>query len=293
MRPDKKKFGADRSSTSGKDGAGKGKFDPKKKFGRDSKPFDKSKGRSFKSKEVKAPSGDDLVRLNKYISNSGVCSRREADELIANGEITVNGEVVKVLGTKVKRSDKVAYNGTLLRGEQNVYILVNKPKDYITTLKDPQGRRTILELIRGACDERVYPVGRLDRNTTGLLLMTNDGELAAKLTHPSNNVRKVYHVELDRNVKPEDLQMLIDGIELEDGLAKADSAAYPDPSEKNIVGVELHSGKNRVVRRMFDALGYTVKKLDRVMFADLTKREVPRGKWRMLTDKEISYLKML
>ena len=235
---------------------------------------------------------DDPVRLNKFIANSGLCSRRDADELIKDGAITVNGEVVTEMGVKVSRTDKVMYGDKVLSGEQLVYVLLNKPKDYITTMRDPQGRRTVRDLVKNACKERIYPVGRLDRNTTGLLLLTNDGEMADKLTHPRNEITKIYHVELDKAVKPSDLEQLRTGVELEDGEVHADNATYVQ-GEKRQVGLELHSGKNRVVRRMFEALGYEVLRLDRVMFAGLTKKEVPRGRWRMLTEKEVGYLRML
>ncbi len=267
------------------------KFEKEKKsfkFDKKDKPFSK---KSSKSEPAKRPSKNDLVRLNKYIANSGVCSRREADKLIEQGLIMVNGEVVTELGTKIKFGDKVQYEGNYLRGEQHVYLLMNKPKDFITTSKDPQGRKTVMDLIGSKCKERVYPVGRLDRNTTGLLMLTNDGELASKLTHPKHEIKKLYQVETDIPVKPSDLDLLVSGITLEDGDAKADNAAYA--GGKNIIGVELHSGKNRIVRRMFAELGYEVKKLDRVMFAGLTKKDIPRGKWRFLTDKEVAYLKML
>ncbi len=267
------------------------KFQKKDKSSKFEKPKKSFSKKSAKAEPAKRPSKNDLVRLNKYIANSGVCSRREADKLIEQGLITVNGEVITELGTKIKFGDKVQYEGKYLRGEQHVYLLMNKPKDFITTSKDPQGRKTVMDLVGSKCKERVYPVGRLDRNTTGLLMLTNDGDLASKLTHPKNEIGKLYQVETDIPVKPEDLDALMTGITLEDGDAKADNAAYA--GGKNIIGVELHSGKNRIVRRMFAELGYEVKKLDRVMFAGLTKKDIPRGKWRFLTDKEIAYLKML
>ena len=237
-------------------------------------------------------SEDDLVRLNKFIANSGLCSRREADDLIVSGVITVNGKKVTQLGTKVKRTDKIMCGSQLLKGEKLVYILLNKPKDYITTSHDPQGRKTVLDLVKSAGKERIFPVGRLDRNTTGLLLLTNDGELTDKLTHPKYEVKKLYQVETDKSVKPTDLVQLIEGVELEDGEVNADNASYVN-GVKNQIGVELHSGKNRVVRRMFENLGYKVDKLDRVMFAGLSKKDLPRGKYRVLTEKEISFLKMM
>lgn len=234
------------------------------------------------------------IRLNRFISMAGIASRREADELITAGLIMVNGELVTELGTKVRPGDDVRYNGERIRNEKHVYILLNKPKDYITTADDPEERQTVMELIAGACKERVYPVGRLDRNTTGLLLFTNDGDLAKHLTHPSSRVRKIYHVELDKNVKVADMRRLQEGVELEDGISSVDDVSYEgDGSNKKSVGVELHSGKNRVVRRLFEALGYEVKKLDRVGFAGLTKKDLPRGRWRVLDEREVGFLKMM
>jgi 23S rRNA pseudouridine2605 synthase len=237
--------------------------------------------------------GTDLIRLNKYISNSGICSRREADDMITAGVISVNDEIITRLGTKISPTDVVKYNNETLRRERNVYVLLNKPKDYITTVDDPEKRNTVMELVADACKERIYPVGRLDRNTTGVLLFTNDGELTKKLTHPSSNIKKVYHVELDRNVKAVDLDKIAGGIELEDGMAYVDAVAYDDPVDKSHIGIELHSGKNRIVRRIFETLEYEVRKLDRVYFAGLTKKDLPRGRWRFLTEMEVSSLKML
>lgn len=236
----------------------------------------------------------DFIRLNKYISNSGLCSRREADRLIEAGKIKVNGKVVKELGAKVHPEDKVQYGKKILNPEKQQYILLNKPKDVITTMEDPEGRRTVREYIRGACPERIVPVGRLDRNTTGLILLTNDGQLADKLTHPSSNVRKIYEVHTDSPVLKDDLLKMASGLELEDGFIRADAVAWVEPEhDKRIVGVEIHSGKNRIVRRMFEHLGYKVKKLDRTQFAGLTKKNLPRGKYRFLTKNEINYLKMI
>ena len=244
----------------------------------------------------KASDGPDLsgeVRLNRFIAMAGLGSRREADDLITAGLISVNGKLVTELGSKVKPGDDVRYNGERIRNEKHVYLLLNKPKDYITTVEDPNERKTVMELIEGACAERVYPVGRLDRNTTGLLLFTNDGDLARYLTHPSSRVKKIYSVELDKNLKVSDSRQLMEGVELEDGISRVDDIAYDgDGSNKKVVGVELHSGKNRVVRRLFEALGYEVKKLDRVGFAGLTKKDLPRGRWRFLDEKEIGFLKM-
>jgi len=236
---------------------------------------------------------DDPIRLNRYIANSGVCSRREADKLIEQGKIKVNGEIVTELGFKVKRSDDVEYEGKSLVPEKKVYLLLNKPKDTVTTSKDPQGRRTVIDLVKKASKERIYPVGRLDRNTTGVLMFTNDGDMAKKLAHPSSNVQKIYHVFLNKPFTKNDFETLLDGVELEDGFIKPDDLSYPEPSEKNQVGIEIHSGKNRIVRRIFAHLGYKVTKLDRVYFAGLTKKNLNRGHWRFLTDKEVSFLQML
>ena len=242
-----------------------------------------------------APKKDDgTVRLNKYIANAGICSRREADVLIASGAVSVNGEVVTQMGYKVKPTDVVNYGGERLVSEKKRYVLLNKPKGYITTSDDPQERKTVMMLVENACTERIYPVGRLDRNTTGVLLFTNDGDMAKKLTHPSTGARKIYHVELDKNLTHADMQRMFDGIMLEDGEIAVDDVQYVGNGEhKNIVGVVLHSGRNRIVRRIFEAMGYEVCKLDRVVFAGLTKKDLPRGHWRILTEKEVSFLKML
>ncbi|MDD6516374.1 MAG: pseudouridine synthase [Prevotella sp.] len=231
------------------------------------------------------------IRLNKYLANAGVCSRREADEYIQKGEVTVNGQVVTELGTKVKRSDEVKFHDQPVTIEKKVYILLNKPKDCVTTSDDPQQRKTVMDIVKDACPERIYPVGRLDRNTTGVLLLTNDGELASKLTHPKFLKKKVYHVFLDKNVAVEDLQKIADGIELEDGEVHADAIEYADESDHSQVGIEIHSGKNRIVRRIFEHLGYHVVKLDRVQFAGLTKKNLRRGDWRFLTEQEVEMLR--
>ncbi|MFU8844422.1 MAG: pseudouridine synthase [Bacteroidales bacterium] len=250
------------------------------------KPFSKDKRRTGEFRS-------EMVRLNKYIANAGVCSRREADQLILSGIIKVNGKVVTDLGTKVNLTDKVQYDNKVLKPEKKNYILLNKPKGFITTTDDPFDRKTVMFLVKNACRERVYPVGRLDRNTTGLLLLTNDGELAKKLTHPRHKIPKIYHVTLDKNLKKADFQKIMDGINLEEGFIKVDGIAYVKEAEHHKeIGVELHSGLNRVVRRIFESLDYQVVKLDRVSFAGLTKKDVPRGKWRFLTDKEVSFLKM-
>jgi 23S rRNA pseudouridine2605 synthase len=242
--------------------------------------------------QFKKQTDDDVLRLNRYIANAGICSRREADELIQAGQITVNGTIVTEMGYKVKRADVVKYGKKLLNPERMVYLLINKPKDYITTTEDPDDRRTVMDLVAGACEERIYPVGRLDRNTTGLLLLTNDGELAKKLTHPSSNIKKIYQAELDKPITTEDFEAMQAGFELEDGFVKPDDLGIVTP-DAMVVGLEIHSGKNRIVRRMFEHFGYEVQKLDRTVFAGLNKKDVPRGKWRFLTEKEVIKLKFL
>ena len=245
-------------------------------------------------KTSSARQDNDLVRLNKYIANAGVCSRREADKLIESGAIKVNGKVVTELGTKVKTGDKVQYGEQILSTEKPVYLLLNKPKDFITTTDDPQERKTVMDLVKRACKERIYPVGRLDKNTTGLLLFTNDGELAKKLIHPSHQIKKVYHVILEKPLTKNDMLKIAGGLELEDGKADVDKIAWVEPEkDKREVGIELHSGKNRIVRRIFENLNYKVYKLDRVMFAGLTKKDLPRGKWRFLSPREVSLLKRI
>lgn len=250
-----------------------------------------------KNTRVKATKGpvksdpEELIRLNKYISNSGVCARREADELIARGLIYVNGTKVTAVGTKVKATDKVEYQGKKLVPGKRVYLLLNKPKGYVTTTKDPHAEHTVLELVRDATQERIYPVGRLDKSTTGVLFFTNDGDLAGKLIHPKYKVKKVYHVFLDKEVTRRDMEVIVSGVELEDGKVSADAISYPDTADKTQVGVEIHSGQNRVVRRIFEHLGYKVTKLDRVFFAGLTKKNLERGTWRHLTDIEVNMLK--
>ncbi len=232
------------------------------------------------------------VRLNKFLANAGVCSRREADEFIQAGVVTVNGNVVTELGTKVLRTDEIKFHEQPVSLEKKVYVLLNKPKDHVTTSDDPQQRKTVMDLVKNACTERIYPVGRLDRNTTGVLLLTNDGDLASKLTHPKFLKKKVYHVYLDKNVTAHDLQQIRDGIMLDDGEIKADAVEYADPVDKKQVGIEIHSGKNRIVRRIFESLGYRVTKLDRVLFAGLTKKNLRRGDWRYLTEEEVDRLRM-
>ena len=232
------------------------------------------------------------VRLNKFLANAGICSRREADEFIQAGVVTVNGQVVTELGTKVLRSDEVKFHDQPVTMEKKVYVLLNKPKDCVTTSDDPQQRKTVMDLVKNACPERIYPVGRLDRNTTGVLLLTNDGELASKLTHPKFLKKKIYHVFLDKNITAHDMQQIAEGINLEDGEIHADAIEYASDKDKSQVGIEIHSGKNRIVRRIFESLGYRVVKLDRVLFAGLTKKNLRRGDWRFLTEKEVDMLRM-
>ena len=232
------------------------------------------------------------VRLNKFLANAGVCSRREADAYIQAGVVSVNGVVVTELGTKVKRTDEIKFHDQNVSLEKKVYVLLNKPKDYVTTSDDPQQRKTVMDLVRNVCPERIYPVGRLDRNTTGVLLLTNDGDLASKLTHPKFLKKKVYHVYLDKNVTAHDMQQIAEGITLDDGDVHADAIEYAHPTDKSQVGIEIHSGRNRIVRRIFESLGYRVVKLDRVQFAGLTKKNLRRGDWRFLTEKEVDMLRM-
>lgn len=235
---------------------------------------------------------DGPIRLNRYISNAGVCSRRDADELISKGLVTVNGEVVTEMGRKVTLNDEVEFNGKRLNPERKVYLLLNKPKGFATTVDDPNARRTVMDLVKTACHERIYPVGRLDIQTTGLLLFTNDGDLAKKLTHPSYEREKVYHVQLDRDLTELDFEKIKKGFSLDDGFIAADDVQLIDPKDKRQVGIEIHSGRNRIVRRIFEHLGYVVEKLDRVVFAGLTKKDLPRGRYRFLTHQEVSFLKM-
>ena len=232
------------------------------------------------------------IRLNKFLANAGVCSRREADEFITAGVVSVNGEVVTELGTKIKRGDEVKFHDQAVSIERKIYVLLNKPKDTVTTSDDPQERRTVMDLVKGACNERIYPVGRLDRNTTGVLLLTNDGDLASKLTHPKFLKKKIYHVHLDKNLTKADMDQIAAGIQLEDGEIHADAISYTDDFKKDQVGIEIHSGKNRIVRRIFESLGYKVVKLDRVFFAGLTKKGLRRGDWRYLSEAEVNYLRM-
>ncbi len=263
------------------------KYNPKARKGKPTK-FSKKP----KDSKQPAPQISGLTRLNKYIANAGVCSRREADQLISLGEVKVNGEVIAEMGFKVKATDKVTYQGRKLHAEKLVYVLLNKPKNFITTTDDPQERRTVMHLTAKACEERIYPVGRLDRNTTGLLLLTNDGELTKKLSHPSHGVQKLYQVDIDKPITDEDFIKIQQGVTLEDGLVKVDEIGLVNGTRMSL-GVQIHIGKNRIVRRIFEHLGYQVVKLDRVMYAGLTKKDLPRGKWRLLSEKEIVKLKYL
>jgi 23S rRNA pseudouridine2605 synthase len=257
---------------------------PKKEFKNSSRPDRPVAKRGFKP--------DEKIRLNRFLANSGVCSRREADTFIQSGCVTVNGKIVSELGSKVAVTDDVRFNGQQLTPERKVYLLLNKPKGFVTTTDDPQERKTVMDLIDNACDERIYPVGRLDKETTGLLLFTNDGDLVKKLTHPSHSRKKIYHVLLDKPLTKNNLLEIAKGIELEDGFVAADAINYVDETDKREIGIEIHSGQNRVVRRIFAHLGYEVQRLDRVYFAGLTKKNLPRGKWRFLTPMEINQLKM-
>ena len=235
---------------------------------------------------------NEQIRLNKYMANAGICSRREADEFITGGKVKVNGNVVTELGTKISRDDVVEFDEKVVTPERKCYVLLNKPKDCVTTSDDPNGRTTVLDLVKNACRERIYPVGRLDRNTTGVLLLTNDGDLASKLTHPKFVKKKIYHVWTDKDIAEEDMQRIADGIELDDGEIHADAISYVSDTDRNQAGIEIHSGRNRIVRRIFESLGYRVTKLDRVYFAGLTKKNLPRGRWRYLTQEEVNYLRM-
>jgi 23S rRNA pseudouridine2605 synthase len=276
------------------------KFQGKKKisFSKDKPKFEgkvkKFDGRSKSPIETTKPSQnqDEKIRLNRFIANAGICSRREADTLISDGVVELNGKTCTELGTKVSFSDTVKVNGKQIEGEKKKYLLLNKPKDFITTMDDEKGRKTVLDLVKKACPERIYPVGRLDRATTGLLLFTNDGQMTKKLTHPSGKIKKIYQVGLDKNMTQKDMMRLVEGVDLEeDGIVTVDKAMYArDGEDKKVVTLELHSGKNRVIRRMMEALGYKVARLDRVQFAGLTKKDIPRARYRFLTEKEIGFL---
>ncbi len=276
---------------------GDAKFGDKKPFKKSFEKRDDERTRSFVQKrrfdKLAKEVPKETIRLNKYIANSGICSRREADELIAQGLVEVNGKVISELGYQVQKTDKVVFDGQGITPEKPVYVLLNKPKGYISTTKDEKARKTVMELVANASPYRVFPVGRLDRSTTGVILLTNDGHLTKKLTHPSFSMKKIYHVTLDRKLDRADLNAIAEGIRLEEGIAVVDSISYIDDKPKNEVGIELHIGWNRVVRRIFQKLGYEVEALDRVMFAGLTKKNIKRGHWRILTELEVNNLKML
>lgn len=251
------------------------------------------KKKPFKKPGQNKPEGLQFpVRLNRYIANAGICSRRDADQLIQDGKIKINGKVVTELGSKVQKTDKVQFEGKIISPEKMVYVLLNKPKDFITTMEDPEERKTVMNLVAEACEERIYPVGRLDRNTTGLLLLTNDGKLSQKLTHPKYQIKKIYQVDLDKPLTEEHLDQITEGLTLEDGPVKVDDIAVLDLKRK-VIGLQIHVGKNRIVRRIFEHLGYEVIRLDRTMYGILTKKDLPRGKWRMLTPREVTLLKNL
>lgn len=270
----------------------KGKGDFKKPFskGGEQKAYAGKKPTFYKKSTPKFGVDDGTIRLNRFLANAGICSRREADKLIETGVVSINNEVVTELGTKVKPEDVVHYGGQLLQSQKKQYVLLNKPKGYITTMDDPEERQTVMELVHKACKERIYPVGRLDRATSGLLLFTNDGHLTKRLTHPSGKVKKIYNVTLDKKVTQKDLISMVEGLQLEDGLAQADKAFYIPEVTKATISIELHSGKNRIIRRMMEHLGYKVTKLDRVQFAGLTKKDIPRGRFRHLSEKEVGLL---
>ena len=287
--------GGDRFDSRDKYENGDRKFGPKKPFSRAEKDEDKTKSfiqkRRFDKISKSVPK--ESIRLNKYIANSGICSRREADELITQGLVEVNGKVVTEMGYQVQKTDRVVFDGQNITPEKPVYVLLNKPKGYISTTKDEKARKTVMDLTANASPYRIFPVGRLDRQTTGVILLTNDGHLTKKLTHPSFNMRKIYHVTLDRKLSTEDLRSIADGIRLEEGVAEVDSISYIEGQPKNEIGIEIHIGWNRVIRRIFQKLGYEVEALDRVMFAGLTKKNIKRGHWRILTEQEVNNLKML
>jgi 23S rRNA pseudouridine2605 synthase len=267
-------------------------FEKKKSEARGPKPGARNSANPVVAPSNPRPAGPELMPLNKFIAHSGICGRREAAEMVKKGVVKVNGETIAEPGYKVTAKDEVKVNGKkIFRAKNLVYILLNKPKDYITTTDDPQGRKTVLDLISRASPERVYPVGRLDRNTSGVLLFTNDGELAQKLTHPSNEIKKVYHATLNKALEKKDFEQILKGVVLEDGPASVDALAYADAKDKTQIGLEIHSGRNRIVRRIFESLGYDVKNLDRVIFAGLTKKNIERGKWRFLSEKEVRDLK--
>lgn len=268
---------------------------PKKFYKKPEEQEDKAKSFILKRKldKISKQVEKDTIRLNKYIANSGICSRREADELITQGLVEVNGKVVTEMGYQVQKTDRVVFDGQSITPEKPVYVLLNKPKGYISTTKDEKARKTVMDLVANASPYRLFPVGRLDRQTTGLILLTNDGHLTKKLTHPSFGVKKIYHVTLDRKLSVEDLRTIAEGVRLEEGVAEVDSISYIEGKPKNEVGIEIHIGWNRVVRRIFKKMGYEVEALDRVIFAGLTKKNIKRGHWRILTEMEVNNLKML
>jgi 23S rRNA pseudouridine2605 synthase len=296
---DKRPAAAGRKPVASKRPATDKKGPADKKSPTDKKTVTDRDKRKYIDYKIKVKKGDplpsfneDQVRLNKYLSNAGICSRREADVLIQTGVVSVNGKIITELGFKIAPEDVIQYDGETINAETKRYVLLNKPKGFITTMDDPRGRKTVMTLVKKACRERIYPVGRLDRETTGLLLFTNDGDMAKKLTHPRYQAKKIYHVELNKPVSKEDMERLLRGVDLEDGKASVDDISYIENGNSTEVGVEIHSGKNRIVRRLFEGLGYVVVKLDRVQFAGLTKKDLPRGFYRHLTEQEISFLKM-
>ncbi len=305
MSRDRKSFSGRRDNRNREEGRGsqdRNKFErrdrpsaPKKFYKKPEEREDKAKSFILKRKldKISKQVEKDTIRLNKYIANSGICSRREADELITQGLVEVNGKVVTEMGYQVQKTDRVVFDGQSITPEKPVYVLLNKPKGYISTTKDEKARKTVMDLVANASPYRLFPVGRLDRQTTGLILLTNDGHLTKKLTHPSFGVKKIYHVTLDRKLSVEDLRTIADGVRLEEGVAEVDSISYIEGKPKNEVGIEIHIGWNRVVRRIFKKMGYEVEALDRVIFAGLTKKNIKRGHWRILTEMEVNNLKML
>ena len=305
MSRDRKSFSGRRDNRNREEGRGsqnRNKFEkrdrpsaPKKFYKKPDEQEDKAKSFILKRKldKISKQVEKDTIRLNKYIANSGICSRREADELITQGLVEVNGKVVTEMGYQVQKTDRVVFDGQSITPEKPVYVLLNKPKGYISTTKDEKARKTVMDLVANASPYRLFPVGRLDRQTTGLILLTNDGHLTKKLTHPSFEVKKIYHVTLDRKLSVEDLRTIADGVRLEEGVAEVDSISYIEGKPKNEVGIEIHIGWNRVVRRIFKKMGYEVEALDRVIFAGLTKKNIKRGHWRILTEMEVNNLKML
>ena len=305
MSRDRKSFSGRRDNRNREEGRGsqdRNKFErrdrpsaPKKFYKKPDEQEDKAKSFILKRKldKISKQVEKDTIRLNKYIANSGICSRREADELITQGLVEVNGKVVTEMGYQVQKTDRVVFDGQSITPEKPVYVLLNKPKGYISTTKDEKARKTVMDLVANASPYRLFPVGRLDRQTTGLILLTNDGHLTKKLTHPSFGVKKIYHVTLDRKLSVEDLRTIADGVRLEEGVAEVDSISYIEGKPKNEVGIGIHIGWNRVVRRIFKKMGYEVEALDRVIFAGLTKKNIKRGHWRILTEMEVNNLKML